>query len=232
MKEKKPSVKRLVQMGLKFFYKSGKGSYKDPEAYDYIVEKLLGRKKIAQDLVDTIQKLVPLVDKQKPPKILDLATGTGVISLELAKRGYNTHATDISKDMIALLLKKALNSSKLISLNEVDLNDKLPYLNNHFSVITTAHANRYITNMDNFLNEVYRVLQVDGYFVWVLVASEIIPWKRNLGILQPTTCYSLKKHMISHGFKNIQQRVLKVFIRQTLKGVPFYTIPAYLIGQK
>ena len=47
-------------------------------------------------------------------KILDIAAGTGVVSLELAKRGFDITATDISKEMLTVLNKKN-NKIKIVA---------------------------------------------------------------------------------------------------------------------
>ena len=104
--EVKPSLRQILRMGRQLFYKSGKNAYDDPKTYDFIVEKFLGRKKIAKDIVNIIQKHVP---KDKNAVILDEAAGTGVVSLELARRGYKVTATDISLEMLTELKVKASN---------------------------------------------------------------------------------------------------------------------------
>ncbi len=43
----------------------------------------------------------------KPEMILDLACGTGTLSVELAKRGYDMTSVDASPDMLAVAMQKA-----------------------------------------------------------------------------------------------------------------------------
>jgi len=220
------STKRIIKTGFEMLRKTGE--YKDPEAYDYIVDKFLGRSKLAEDLINCLQKRLPV---QQEIKVLDEAAGTGALSLELAKRGYKTYATDISQDMMGKLQAKAKERGVNISPVLANSNNKLPFEDSSFAAIVTASANRYITDLDTFLRETHRVLNKGGYFVWPILGADIIPWKRNSGLDQPTLSFSLAKQMEKHGF-TVQTDMIGSLFRNTLKGVPAYAIPTYLIGQK
>lgn len=227
MNEQNISPQRTIKTGFELLRKTGK--YEDPQAYDFVVDKFLGRSKLARDMADCLQKHVPV--KKSGIKILDEASGTGAISLELARRGYNTYATDISQDMMSQLQTKAKDQNLSIETALADSNKTLPYTDNSFSAVVSASANRYITDLDTFLNEVNRVLETGGYFIWPILGADIIPWKRNAGLNQPTLSFSLAKEMEKHGFK-VKTDVIGSFMRNTLKGVPAYAIPTYLIAQK
>ena len=218
------SPQRIIRTTIDLLRKTGK--YKDPEAYDYVVDKFLGRSKLVVDLVSYLEKHI-----SKKAKVLDLAAGTGALSLELAKKGYQTYTTDISQDMMEKLQTKAKKQELKIISSVANLNDKLPFKNNNFSAIITSSANRYITNMDTFLSEVYRVLEKGGYFIWPILGSDVISWKINSGLKQPTLSLTLAKEMKRHGFM-VKTDAVKSIFRNTLKGVPPYAIPTYLIGKK
>lgn len=219
--------KRIIKTGFEMLRKEGK--YEDPEAYDYIIDKFLGRNKLAKDLINCLQKHLPIT--QNEIKVLDEASGTGALSLELAKRGYKTYTTDISQDMMSKLQTKAKEQGVNITSLLANSNNKLPFENGSFSAVVTASANRYITDLDTFLSETYRVLNKDGYFVWPILGTDIIPWKINSGLKQPTSSFALAKQMEKHGF-TVQTDSIGSLFRNTLKGVPVYAIPTYSIGQK
>ncbi len=50
------------------------------------------------------------------PKILDLGSGRGRLSIPLKKAGYNTYCLDSSVSMLAFLTKEHISFNKLISL--------------------------------------------------------------------------------------------------------------------
>jgi len=227
MSEQSISPQRIFRAGVSMLRKEGQ--YKDPQAYDFVVDKFLGRSKLAADMADCLQKYVPCGLGET--KVLDEASGTGAISLNLASRGYKTFASDISQEMIVQLQSKATEKGVSIESALANSNTTLPYKDRSFSAVVTASANRYITDLDTFLREVNRVLDVGGYFIWPILGADIIPWKRNAGLNQPTLSHNLAKEMEKHGFKVKTDMVGSLF-RNTLNGVPAYAIPTYLIGQK
>jgi ubiquinone/menaquinone biosynthesis C-methylase UbiE len=224
MDKKIISLPRVIKVIVDLLRKKGK--YNDPEAYDWVVDKYLGRSKLAQDLGKLLEKLIV-----KKGVILDLAAGTGVLSLELAKRGYHVYAADISYNMINKLQTEAKRQSLKIFSLQLDLNTKLPFENNSFSAVVTSSANRYIRDVDHFLSEIYRILQKNGYFIWPILITDIIPWKINYGLKQPTLSFSLVNKMKKHGFI-VEKDTVKSILRNTLNSVPVYAIPTYLIGKK
>lgn len=229
--ESQPSIRRLAKAGLNMLRTSGHDAYQDPEAYDHFVNKYLGRDKLVKDLADQIQKLVA-IEKGTAPKILDEAAGTGALTLELAKRGYDISATDISSDMLTRLQEKTVVNGVTIATALADLNGELPYPDNNFDVVTTASSNRYITDLNVFLDEAHRVLRENGFLVWTVLPADIIPWKRHAGFKQPTFSFSLAKEMEKHGFKNVKKNTIGPLIRNIGRRVPAHAIPTYLIGQK
>lgn len=206
-----------------------KGEYTDPVAYDYIVNRFLGREKLAGDLVDCLQKYLP--EAKSGIKVLDEASGTGAVSLRLAEEGYDTYATDISPKMLSELETKAKTRGLHVTARLADLNETLPYPDNSFSAVVTASANRYITALDTFLGEVHRVLSPEGYFIWPIFGGEAVTWKASAGFSQPTQAFTLAREMERHGFK-VETDAISSFFRNTLRGIPPFVIPTYLIGQK
>ncbi len=55
---------------------------------------------------DYIERQFALHSKTKPESILDLACGTGNVTVELARRGYDMTGVDLSEDMLAVARKK------------------------------------------------------------------------------------------------------------------------------
>ncbi len=97
--------------------------------------------------------------------ILDVATGTGDLSIE----AYNTlHPSeivgiDISNKMIDIGEKKVneLGLSQSIQFTNADCLN-LPYVDNRFDVVMSAFALRNFENLDGCISEMYRVLKPGG----------------------------------------------------------------------
>ncbi len=113
------------------------------------------------------KKVVNLVKKSDPRRILDVATGTGDLAINLSKTG----ATEIiGLDISAGMLEVGKNKIKtkklddIISMVQAD-SENLPYEENYFDAITVAFGVRNFENLEKGLSEIFRVLKPGGIFV-------------------------------------------------------------------
>jgi len=121
-------------------------------------------------------KVVEIVGETNPETILDIATGTGDLAINLTK----TSATkivglDISDGMLSVGRKK-VDKLKLNHRIEMVLADseKIPFEDASFDAITVAFGVRNFENLETGLSEIYRVLKPGGIFV---VLETSIPTK-------------------------------------------------------
>lgn len=113
------------------------------------------------------KKVVKLVSDIKPDSILDIATGTGDLIINMA--GTNAHkliGLDISPGMLAVG-KEKIKKQGLEGKIEMILGDseQLPFANNSFDAITVAFGVRNFENLENGLADMYRVLNPGGRLV-------------------------------------------------------------------
>ena len=113
------------------------------------------------------KKVVQLVSKQNPNSILDIATGTGDLAINLT----DTKATkivglDISEGMLEVGRKKIekLQLQKQIEMVYGD-SENIPYENDSFDAVTVAFGVRNFENLEIGLSEIYRILKPGGIFV-------------------------------------------------------------------
>lgn len=113
------------------------------------------------------KKVVQLVKKNNPDTILDIATGTGDLAINLAE----TNATkiiglDISSGMLAIgkekVKHKALESKIDMVLAD---SENMPFADNTFDAITVAFGIRNFETLEVGLKEILRVLKPNGTFV-------------------------------------------------------------------
>lgn len=113
------------------------------------------------------KKVVKLVKKTNPKKILDVATGTGDLAINLVKTGANEIiGLDISAGMLEVGKNKikAKKLDQVITMVKAD-SENLPYSDNYFDAITVAFGVRNFENLETGLSEIFRVLKPDGIFV-------------------------------------------------------------------
>ena len=112
-------------------------------------------------------KVVNLIKDKNPENILDIATGTGDLAINLTKtRAKKIIGLDISEGMLNVGRKK-IKERKLNSLVEMIIGDSenLPFENDSFDAISVAFGVRNFETLEKGLSEIYRVLKVNGVFV-------------------------------------------------------------------
>jgi len=113
------------------------------------------------------KKIVKILKKQNLEKILDIATGTGDLAIELCKtNAKEIIGLDISKGMLSVGIEKIKNK-KLDNIIKMTLGDSenLSYNDNHFDAVTISFGVRNFENLEKGLKEVYRVLKPSGTLV-------------------------------------------------------------------
>ena len=113
------------------------------------------------------KKIFQLAIKLNPKNILDIATGTADIALELSKiKNSKIIGLDISKKMLEIGRKK-IEHKKLkdrITLISGDA-ENLKFNDNSFDLVTIGFGVRNFQNLEKGLKESYRVLNSDGSLI-------------------------------------------------------------------
>jgi demethylmenaquinone methyltransferase/2-methoxy-6-polyprenyl-1,4-benzoquinol methylase len=113
------------------------------------------------------KKVVKLVKESNPETILDIATGTGDLAINLAEtNAKKIIGLDISSGMLEIG-KEKIKNKELDSKIEMILGDSenMPFEDNSFDSITVAFGVRNFETLENGLKEIYRVLKTNGTFV-------------------------------------------------------------------
>lgn len=104
-------------------------------------------------------------------KTLDVAGGTGDIAFRILKKArsenikINIEVADINEEMLKVGQDRAVDKNLFADLNfKVCDGEKLPYEDNSFDYYTIAFGIRNFTNIQNGLNEAFRVLKSGGRF--------------------------------------------------------------------
>ncbi len=111
------------------------------------------------------RKAVSRLNPQDEIKYLDLATGTGDVALEIARRAPNAQivGADFSEAMLELAAQKIkkCKQSTAIELKSASA-ESLPFENATFNGIITAFGVRNFSNIEQCLGEMWRVLEPAG----------------------------------------------------------------------
>ena len=125
------------------------------------------------------KKCVKLVSEVTPESILDIATGTGDLTIAMAKAMPDAKITgvDLSEKMLALGRKK-IAEQKLegnITLQTADALN-LPFDDNSFDAVTIAFGVRNFEHLDRGYAEMARVLRPGGKLVVLELSSPASKW--------------------------------------------------------
>lgn len=113
------------------------------------------------------KKVVAMIAATTPQNVLDVATGTGDLAINLAETGANKIiGLDISAGMLSVGKKKIKekNLDQTIEMVQAD-SENLPFEDNHFDAITVAFGIRNFETLEKGLAEILRVLKPGGLFV-------------------------------------------------------------------
>lgn len=113
------------------------------------------------------QKVVDLVASIKPERVLDVATGTGDLAINLTNTGAKEIiGLDISPGMLEVgkqkISEKALDHTISMVIGD---SENLPFEDHSFDAITVAFGIRNFMHLEKGLAEILRVLKPHGLFV-------------------------------------------------------------------
>ena len=112
-------------------------------------------------------KVVEIIRLQNPDSILDIATGTGDLAINLTKtNAKKIIGLDISEGMLNVGREK-INLKQLNHTIDMVVGDSenLPFENDSFDAITVAFGVRNFETLEKGLSEILRVLKPGGIFV-------------------------------------------------------------------
>ena len=119
------------------------------------------------------RRLVKQLAKSNPRQVLDIATGTGDLAIQLAKYHKSVKITgvDISENMLSIGREKILKRKLEGRINLKQANSlSLPFANGEFDAAMVAFGVRNFEDLSKGITEVHRVLK-DGGSLYVLEFS-------------------------------------------------------------
>ena len=127
-------------------------------------------------------RAVRIVEKWRPRRVLDLATGSGDLALALQRRLPEAAITaaDFSPEMLSVAQRKGVRETVLADAL------RLPFPDESFDCVTVAFGLRNMADWDLALREMSRVLRSSGH---VLVLDFSLP----IGLLRPAYRFYLHR---------------------------------------
>jgi demethylmenaquinone methyltransferase / 2-methoxy-6-polyprenyl-1,4-benzoquinol methylase len=101
--------------------------------------------------------LIDAVDPRPGQRILDVATGTGMVAFGLAERGAEVVALDQSEHMLARARKRAAGHAGITFVQGEA--ERLPFDDNEFDALTFTYLLRYVDDPRATMRELARVVK-------------------------------------------------------------------------
>lgn len=134
-----------------------------------------------------------LSTSHSPLSTLDVACGTGDMTVELLKRGCTVTGVDLSEEMLAIARQKTASAHFPLSTFHFQLGnaEQLPFGDESFDAVTCAFGIRNFVHLEQGLGEMVRVLKPGGRmailelstpdnpfvrFFYNIYTRHIIPW--------------------------------------------------------
>ncbi len=130
--------------------------------------------------------MLDYLEEDNEAKLLDLGCLNGDRTHEFIQKVNPAKTYGI--DVVSKFLSKAVKKYGIIG-KRADLNKKFPIPTRSMDVIVTAHVIEHLTDTDNFLSEIHRVLKPGGYLVvstdnlagWFNIFSLILGYQPTAG---------------------------------------------------
>ena len=132
--------------------------------------------------------------------LLDYGCGTGLISFNLSQGVGTVVGYDSSLQMLEVFNSK-IDSNKILSTNSLES------YNNHFDCVVSSMVFHHIMNLDEALDDVYRIMKVDGKLLVVDLDLDDGSFHRDEFDFKGHNgfnCNQFKSLVESHGFACIE----------------------------
>lgn len=154
-----------------------------PLAYDAWYETPLGK------VSDRLEKelVFSMAGVEKGEKALDAGCGTGIYSVELARKGALTTGADISREMLDLAKAKARKEGLAVEFVSADALT-LPFPDDYFDLVLSVGMLCFVKEREKALLEIRRVLRPGGRLI-AGVLNRWSPWaafRRIKGLFKDT----------------------------------------------
>jgi len=153
-------------------------------------------------------------------KVLDVATGTGIVGIGVSKR-VGEYGMVLGIDFSKPMLKQAVKKAKARSLHNIDfiLGDvhNLPFPQEYFDAVTSCFTFAFLSNPQKVANEMARVVTYGGRVVfveWEKPPLDFWAEQREKGDIRDFPESELIKILHNSGFRKIRTKRIQVSHRR------------------
>ncbi len=123
---------------------------------------------ISKAHIEKFDRVIDILLKYGPKKVLDVGCGSGILEKKLIERGFKgeIEAIDNSEEMLSIA-QKLIGNIKDVNFKLFDLNKPLSYGKDYFDCVVAINVLFLLEKPKEFLKDVSRVLKTGGRFILV-----------------------------------------------------------------
>lgn len=158
-------------------------------------------------------------------RILEVGCGTGSLTAELSRKGYDITGTDISREAIKYGLEKYADIKLMVQPAE-----DLDFEDGAFDAVLSFDLFEHIAAIDKHISEVRRVLRPSGYYlfqtpnkysniIYETLRTKSMQWRRYHPSLHSPG--QLRRRMARHGFETwfVKMNPINKFTERKLQAL-------------
>lgn len=125
---------------------------------------------------DVYERYLSLVDKYTSKgSLLDVGCGTGNLSIEFARRGFDVMATDLSMDMLQIVHYRAEQEEVDLELGIYDMLDPIPV--EYDTIVASMDVINHLTDLEDVMfgfTNIFQSLKTNGVFIFDVLSPEYV----------------------------------------------------------
>lgn len=182
----------------------------------------LNNRTYAKKLDPRLARIIKLVRKRKPTRVLDIGCGNGLLISQL-QNAPELAATEFSGvDVYA-------QKPQMFSYTVADITKRLPYRSGQFDCVILGEVIEHVPNTDYVLREINRVLRPGGTLI--ITTPNLVSWFNRILVplgIQPLFSETSSERKMGRRWKplgqgNKSQGHLKIFTHRSLAEILAYT---------
>ncbi|KAJ3048846.1 hypothetical protein HK097_010145 [Rhizophlyctis rosea] len=150
-------------------------------------------------------------------KVLEIAAGTGLVTIEVVKVVSELTATDLSPDMLSILSTRLAENNHANVQTEIADVMSLQYSDQTFDAVIAANILHLLPDLPGALRQIRRVLKPDGILCVPTFAHGQSPWTQVVSRAMAVVGFpvvarfdgeSFQKVLQENGFEVINERIV------------------------
>jgi SAM-dependent methyltransferase len=194
----------IINTAMHTFRKEKKmASYTDREIFLNNFEKYANPEKYDEEYGSCLKDLPFLLEwaKKKGGPIIDLACGTGRITIPLANEGFTILGVDLHEGMLQRAMQKAVRNQQVISWHLQNCTDLSLPVKSPFIYMTGNSFQHFLTNavQERLLKRVRKHLDKDGIFIFGTrfpVMSELQNGENSISVYKDQNDREIREHIM------------------------------------